>query len=165
MSLSFGKVNDTLFDLYLEQSCILWRGTYCMCVTSVTRSTMWRGTYCMCVTSVTRNIMHRTSTEKQGRTLCVPFISRSQWMPPRTRRHVCDEANYPPLNHVSMCYRSAIWVRSPDRTCYIRCKTLALYIRDYVSLCLLDETLKPIGPFYLVSMPGEVNDPTQEVNV
>ena len=124
MSLSFGKVNDTLFDLYLEQSCILWRGTYCMCVTSVTRSTMWRGTYCMCVTSVTRNIMHRTSTEKQGRTLCAPFISRLQWMPPRTRRHVCDEASYPPLNHVSMFYRSAISVRSPDRACYIRCNNL-----------------------------------------
>ena len=27
------------------------------------------------------------------------------------------------------------------------------------------ETLKSGGPFYLVSMPGEVKDPTQEVNV
>ena len=26
--------------------------------------------------------------------------------------------------------------------------------------CLSDETLKAVGPFYLVSMPGEVNDPT-----
>ena len=38
----------------------------------------------------------------------------------------------------------------------IRCKNLALYIRDCVSLCLSDETLKAAGPFYLVSMPGEV---------
>ena len=28
-----------------------------------------------------------------------------------------------------------------------------------------DETLKAVGPFYLVSMPGEVKDPTQGVNV
>ena len=26
--------------------------------------------------------------------------------------------------------------------------------------CLSDETLKSVGPFYLVSMPGEVKDPT-----
>ena len=26
--------------------------------------------------------------------------------------------------------------------------------------CLSDETLKAAGPFYLVSMPGEVKDPT-----
>ncbi len=42
----------------------------------------------------------------------------------------------------------------------IRCKNLALYIRDCVSLCLSDETLIAVGPFYLVSMPGEVKDPT-----
>ena len=34
------------------------------------------------------------------------------------------------------------------------------YIRDCESLCLSDETLKAVGPFYLVSMPGEVKDPT-----
>ena len=28
-----------------------------------------------------------------------------------------------------------------------------------------EETLKVDGPFYLVSMPGEVKDPTQGVNV
>ena len=28
-----------------------------------------------------------------------------------------------------------------------------------------DETLKAVDPFYLVSMPGEVTYPTQEVNV
>ena len=42
----------------------------------------------------------------------------------------------------------------------IRCKNLALYIRYCVSLCLSDETLKAVGLFYLVSMPGEVKDPT-----
>ena len=47
----------------------------------------------------------------------------------------------------------------------IRCKNLALYIRVCESLCLSDETLKAVGPFYLVSMPGEVKDPTQGVNV
>ena len=46
----------------------------------------------------------------------------------------------------------------------IRCKNLALYIRDCESLCLSDETLKAVGPFYLVSMPGEVKYPTQGVN-
>ena len=40
----------------------------------------------------------------------------------------------------------------------------ALYIRDCESLCLSDETVKAVGPFYLVSMSGEVKDPTN-VNV
>ena len=31
--------------------------------------------------------------------------------------------------------------------------------------CLSEVTLKAGGPFYLVSMPGEVKDPTQRVNV
>ena len=47
----------------------------------------------------------------------------------------------------------------------IRCKNMALYIRDCESLCHSDETLKAVGPFYMVSMPGEVKDPTQGVNV
>ena len=34
-----------------------------------------------------------------------------------------------------------------------------------ICLCLSEETLKAGGPFYLVSMPGEVKDPTQGVNV
>ena len=55
-------------------------------------------------------------------------------------------------------------VRSPGQAT-IRCKNLALYIRDCESLCLSDETVKAVGPFYLVSMPGEVKDPTQGVNV
>ena len=40
-----------------------------------------------------------------------------------------------------------------------------LYIRDCESLCLSDETLKAVGPFYLVSMPVEVKYPTQGGNV
>ena len=32
-------------------------------------------------------------------------------------------------------------------------------------LCLSDETLSAVDPFYLVSMPGEVKDPTQGVHV
>ena len=31
--------------------------------------------------------------------------------------------------------------------------------------CLSEETLKAYGPFYLVSVPGEVKYPTQGVNV
>ena len=31
----------------------------------------------------------------------------------------------------------------------------------YTALCLLEETLKAFGHFYLVSMPGEVKDPTR----
>ena len=37
---------------------------------------------------------------------------------------------------------------------------MALYIGDCVSLCLSDDTLKAVGPFYLVSIPWEVKDPT-----
>ena len=35
----------------------------------------------------------------------------------------------------------------------------------HICLCLSEETLKAGGPFYLVSVPGEVKDPTQAVNV
>ena len=49
----------------------------------------------------------------------------------------------------------------PAQACdIIRCKNLALNIRDCLYLCLSEETLKAVGPFYLVSMPGEVKDPT-----
>ena len=47
----------------------------------------------------------------------------------------------------------------------IKCKNRALYIRDCESLCLSDETLKAVGPFYMVSMPGEVKYPTRGVIV
>ena len=42
---------------------------------------------------------------------------------------------------------------------------MALYIIDCEYLCLSDETVKAVGPFYMVSMLGEVKDPTQGVNV
>ena len=37
--------------------------------------------------------------------------------------------------------------------------------RQFRFACLSEETLKASGPFYLVYMPGEVNDRTQGVNV
>ena len=49
--------------------------------------------------------------------------------------------------------------------CSIPGLDLALNIRDCESLCLSDGTLKAVGLFYLVSMPGEVKDHTQGVNV
>ena len=39
---------------------------------------------------------------------------------------------------------------------YFRCKNLALDITDCVYLCLSEKTLKAVGPFYLVCMPGKV---------
>ena len=54
-------------------------------------------------------------------------------------------------------------VRAPDREHdIIRLKTW-LSTLETVSQCLSDETLKTVGPFYLVSMPGEIKDPTQGV--
>ena len=35
----------------------------------------------------------------------------------------------------------------------------------HICLCLSEGTLKAGGPFYLVSMPGEVKYPAQRVNV
>ena len=35
---------------------------------------------------------------------------------------------------------------------------------QFASKCLSEETLKPVGPFCLVSVPGEVKDPSQGVN-
>ena len=35
---------------------------------------------------------------------------------------------------------------------------LRLFRSPHFALCLSEETLKVVGPFYLVSMPGEVND-------
>ena len=57
--------------------------------------------------------------------------------------------------------------RAPD--CQSNCQTAVLKLRQfrlpYICLSLLEETLKAGGPFYLVSMSGEVKDPTQGVNV
>ena len=62
-----------------------------------------------------------------------------------------------------VCRGSA--VRFPDQACFIiRCKNQALNIRDCLSPCLSRETLKAVGPFCLVSMPGHVKNPTQGVN-
>ena len=47
---------------------------------------------------------------------------------------------------------------------YRRFETLAIS-SPHICLCLSEETLKAGGPFYLVSMPGEVKNPTQGVNV
>ena len=80
-------------------------------------------------------------------------------------------------------------VRSSYQACCIRCKNLALNIRDCISLvrrgssvvraplpnlgkfviphclCLSDVTLTAVGPFYLVSIQEEVKYPVQGVNV
>ena len=81
-------------------------------------------------------------------------------------------------------------VRSSDQACFIRLKTwlstletvyllwgavlvqwLERRFETWSSsftqhfLWLSDERLKAVGPFSLVSMPGEVKDPTREVNV
>ena len=42
---------------------------------------------------------------------------------------------------------------------------LRQFCSSHICLCLSEETLKAGGPFYLVSMSGEVKDPTQGVNV
>ena len=57
---------------------------------------------------------------------------------------------------------SLFWVRIPMRQ--LRFGTLAIPLAPLCQ-CLSEETIKAVGPFYLVSMPGEVNDPTQGVNV
>ena len=73
---------------------------------------------------------------------------------------------------ISVVVRTSTWhavfwdsIPCSDQACYIMCKNPALDIRDCVSVCLSEETLKAVGPFSLVSMPGEVKDPTQGVNV
>ena len=57
-------------------------------------------------------------------------------------------------------------VRSPDLACYIvRVKAwLSSFETVYLCVCSGD-TLKAVGPFYQVSMSGEVKCPTQGVNV
>ena len=45
-----------------------------------------------------------------------------------------------------------------------RLETLAISFTPLCH-CLSEETLKAVGPFYLVSMPGEGKDPTHGVNV
>ena len=43
-------------------------------------------------------------------------------------------------------------------------KLLKAISSPHICLCLSEETLKAGGPFCLVSMPGEVKDPTQGVH-
>ena len=50
------------------------------------------------------------------------------------------------------------------KTTSCRFKTWAISFTP-LCLCLSEETLKAVGPFYLMSMPGEVKDPTPGVNV
>ena len=52
------------------------------------------------------------------------------------------------------------WFNSPTAVSKLR-----QFCLPYICLCLSEETLKAIGPIYLVSMPGEVKDPTQGLNV
>ena len=58
------------------------------------------------------------------------------------------------------------------RVCFPGAARIIIGVKTWLStleivnlLCLSDETQKAVGPFYLVSMPGEVKDPTQGVNV
>ena len=51
-------------------------------------------------------------------------------------------------------------VRTPTAVKTFRFGTLAIPFTPLCQ-CLSDDTLKAVGPFYLVSMPGEVKDPTR----
>ena len=48
---------------------------------------------------------------------------------------------------------------NPTSVKTFRFETLAIPFTPLCQ-CLSEETLKAVGPFYLVSMPGEVKDPT-----
>ena len=39
------------------------------------------------------------------------------------------------------------------------------YGKEFGSLCVWEETQEVVDSFYLVSMAGEIKDPTQQVNV
>ena len=65
----------------------------------------------------------------------------------------CNESLHKRGAEVQWLARSLITrparVRFPDQAAsIIRCKNMALYITDCVSLCLSDDTLKAVGPFY-----------------
>ena len=61
----------------------------------------------------------------------------------------------------------AIWVLSPDRACYMLGVKTWLSTLEIVYLCVFQmiHIVKAVGPFYLVSMPGEVKYPTKGANV
>ena len=65
--------------------------------------------------------------------------------------------------HVVECWTFQLTGPGFKTTC-CRFKTWAISFTPLCP-CLSEETLKAVGPFYLVSMPGEVKDPTQGVNV
>ena len=96
--------------------------------------------------------------------VCILYHSYTECVFTKPARCVSRERRRGPVVGHSLWTRPAR-VQSPWEARIIRCKNLALYIRDCESLCLSDETVKAVGPFYLVSMPGEVKDPTQGVNV
>ena len=51
------------------------------------------------------------------------------------------------------------------RDCICICIYIYIYIYIYICVCILDEALKHVGRFHVVSMPWKVNCPTQGVNV
>ena len=62
------------------------------------------------------------------------------------------------------CGRAPDW-QSRDSGSSAAVLKLRQFRAPHICLCLSEETLKASGPFYLVSVPGEVKDSTQEVNV
>ena len=65
--------------------------------------------------------------------------------------------------NVRMVVDGERWSRGRAPDCQSRGRWFNPICRCFV--CLSEETLKAGGPFYLVSIPGEVKDPTQGVNV
>ena len=49
--------------------------------------------------------------------------------------------------------------------CHIVSELWQFHLPHFANWCLSDETLKAVGPFYPVFMPGEAKDPTHGVNV
>ena len=76
---------------------------------------------------------------------------------------------------MNVCYRMRSGGRAVERRTVKRgdggsiplaaVSKLKQFHSPHICLCLSEETLKASGPFYLVSMPGEVKDHTQGVNV
>ena len=112
------------------------------------------------ITSQTGSLKKQSSAEQQSSTEVLFRKSCSNLAcPVSTRLLVVLERRRGPVVGHSLWTRPAR-VQSPWEARIIRCKNLALYIRDCESLCLSDETVKAVGPFYLVSMPGEVRPHT-----
>ena len=56
------------------------------------------------------------------------------------------------------------WSRVRILLAELRFRTLTISFTPLCQ-CHSEDTLKAVGPFYLVSVPGEVKDPTQVINV